>query len=189
MYLLVGLGNPGSNYAGNRHNIGFMVVDDIHKKNSFQPFKTKFQGDVANGKIHDQKVFILKPATYMNESGRSVAELINFYKIEITDVFVIHDELDLLPGEIRVKKGGGLAGHKGLKSIAHHVGPDFYRVRLGIGRPKDKRRVNEYVLNDFSRLDEKWLEPLKTQITTNISRLFEGDIAGFVSKTKLNGLE
>ena len=189
MYLLVGLGNPGSNYAGNRHNIGFMAVDDIHRQYSFQPYRAKFQGDVSAGTIQGEKVFILKPATYMNESGRSIAEFIRFYKIEIGDVFVLHDELDLSPGEIRVKKGGGLAGHKGLKSIADHVGIDFHRVRIGIGRPEDKSRVTEYVLNDFSRIDELWLEPLLKGMTANIFKLLKGDGVGFIAESKLNGLE
>ena len=189
MYLLVGLGNPGSNYAGNRHNIGFMAVDDIHRQYSFQPYRAKFQGDVSGGTIQGEKVFILKPATYMNESGRSIAEFIHFYKIGIGDVFVLHDELDLSPGEIRVKKGGGLAGHKGLKSIADHVGIDFHRVRIGIGRPEDKNHVTEYVLNDFTRIDELWLGPLLKGMTANIFKLLKGDGVGFIAESKLNGLE
>ena len=186
MYLLVGLGNPGSKYANNRHNIGFMAVDNIHRKYLFQPFKSKFQGAVASGIIQDDKVIILKPTTFMNESGRSVQELIHFYKIGIENIFVLHDELDLSPGKIRTKTGGGLAGHKGLKSIADYVGPDFHRVRIGIGRPADNNRVINYVLNDFSRADEHWLEPLLTGITANISKLIKGDEASFVSRAKLH---
>ena len=189
MYLVVGLGNPGSNYAGNRHNIGFMAVDEIHRYYSFQPFRTKFHGEVADGTIQGEKVFMLKPATYMNESGRSVAELIQFYKNEVEDVFVFHDELDLSPGKIRVKKGGGFAGHKGLKSIADHIGIEFYRVRIGIGRPEEKYRVTDYVLNDFLRSDKQWLESLLTGITKNVSKLIEGNNAGFVSETMQHVLE
>jgi len=185
MYLLVGLGNPGSDYAGNRHNIGFMAVDGIHRHYSFQPFRTKFHGEVADGSIAGDKVFILKPTTYMNESGRSVAELVRFYKIETGNVIVLHDELDLSPGKILVKKGGGLAGHNGLKSIADHIGLDFYRVRIGIGHPGDKSRVTGHVLNDFSQSDQKWLDLLLDGMTTHIAKLIEGDGAGFVSEVTL----
>ncbi|HIF59674.1 MAG TPA: aminoacyl-tRNA hydrolase [Rhodospirillales bacterium] len=185
MYLLVGLGNPGSDYAGNRHNIGFMAVDGIHRHYSFQPFRTKFHGEVADGSIAGDKVFILKPTTYMNESGRSVAELVRFYKIETGNVIVLHDELDLSPGKIRVKKGGGLAGHNGLKSIADHIGLDFYRVRIGIGHPGEKSRVTGHVLNDFSQSDQQWLDPLLGGMTTHIAKLIEGDGAGFVSEVTL----
>jgi len=185
MYLLVGLGNPGSDYAGNRHNIGFMAVDGIHRHYSFQPFRTKFHGEVADGSIAGDKVFILKPTTYMNESGRSVAELVRFYKIETGNVIVLHDELDLSPGKIRVKKGGGFAGHNGLKSIADHIGLDFYRVRIGIGHPGEKSRVTGHVLNDFSQSDQQWLDPLLGGMTTHIAKLIEGDGAGFVSEVTL----
>ena len=185
MYLLVGLGNPGSDYAGNRHNIGFMAVDGIHRHYSFQPFRTKFHGEVADGSIAGDKVFILKPTTYMNESGRSVAELVRFYKIETGNVIVLHDELDLSPGKIRVKKGGGLAGHNGLKSIADHIGLDFYRVRIGIGHPGEKSRVTGHVLNDFSQSDQQRLDPLLGGMTTHIAKLIEGDGAGFVSEVTL----
>ena len=185
MYLLVGLGNPGSDYAGNRHNIGFMAVDGIHRHYSFQPFRTKFHGEVAEGSIAGDKVFILKPTTYMNESGRSVAELVRFYKIETGNVIVLHDELDLSPGKIQVKKGGGLAGHNGLKSIADHIGIDFYRVRIGIGHPGEKSRVTGHVLNDFSQSDQQWLDPLLGGMTTHIAKLIEGDGAGFVSEVTL----
>ena len=185
MYLLVGLGNPGLDYAGNRHNIGFMAVDGIHRHYSFQPFRTKFHGEVADGSIAGDKVFILKPTTYMNESGRSVAELVRFYKIETGNVIVLHDELDLSPGKIRVKKGGGLAGHNGLKSIADNIGLDFYRVRIGIGHPGEKSRVTGHVLNDFSQSDQQWLDPLLGGMTTHIAKLIEGDGAGFVSEVTL----
>ena len=185
MYLLVGLGNPGSDYAGNRHNIGFMAVDGIHRHYSFQPFRSKFHGEVADGSIAGDKVFILKPTTYMNESGRSVAELVRFYKIETGNVIVLHDELDLPPGKIRVKKGGGLAGHNGLKSIADNIGLDFYRVRIGIGHPGEKSRVTGHVLNDFSQSDQQWLDPLLDGMTTHIAKLIEGDGAGFVSEVTL----
>ena len=182
MYLLVGLGNPGSDYAGNRHNIGFMAVDDIHRHYPFQPFRTKFHGEVAGGSIAGHKIFILKPTTYMNDSGRSVEALVNFYKIETQNVIVLHDELDLSPGKIRVKQGGGLAGHNGLKSIADHIGLDFLRVRIGIGHPGNKSRVTSHVLNDFSEIDKQLLNPLLDNLTTHIPLLMQGDGVEFVSK-------
>tara|TARA_B100000315_G_scaffold209813_1_gene205764 strand:+ start:5605 stop:6210 length:606 start_codon:yes stop_codon:yes gene_type:complete len=185
MYLLVGLGNPGSDYAGNRHNIGFMAVDDIHRHYSFAPFRAKFQGEVADGTIAQEKVLILKPATFMNESGRSVAEATRFYKIEPENVIVLHDELDLAPGKIRAKKGGGLAGHNGLKSIAAHIGPEFHRVRIGIGHPGDKDRVTGHVLKDFSKSDQDWVTPLLDAMTVSIDKLIDGDDAGFATKVAL----
>jgi peptidyl-tRNA hydrolase, PTH1 family len=185
MYLLVGLGNPGSDYAGNRHNIGFMAVDDIHRHYSFQPFRSKFQGEIADGMIDGDKVLLLKPTTYMNESGRSVAEAARFYKIEPEHVIVLHDELDLAPGKIRVKKGGGLAGHNGLKSIAAHIGPDFHRVRIGIGHPGDKGRVTGHVLKDFSKSDQDWVEPLLDAMTLSAGKLIKGDDAGFATNVAL----
>ena len=185
MYLLVGLGNPGSDYAGNRHNIGFMAVDDIHRHYSFQPFRSKFQGEVADGTIGGDKVLLLKPTTYMNESGRSVAEAARFYIIEAEHVIVLHDELDLAPGKIRVKKGGGLAGHNGLKSIAAHIGPDFHRVRIGIGHPGEKGRVTGHVLKNFSKSDQDWVEPLLDAMTLSVDKLIHGDDAGFSTKVAL----
>lgn len=185
MYLLVGLGNPGSDYAGNRHNIGFMAVDDIHRHYSFAPFRSKFQGEVADGTIAGEKVLLLKPTTFMNESGRSVSEATRFYKIEAEDVIILHDELDLAPGKIRAKKGGGLAGHNGLKSIAAHIGPDFHRVRIGIGHPGEKGRVTGHVLKDFSKEDQKWVEPLLDAMTVSIDKLIKGDDAGFTTKVSL----
>ena len=185
MYLLVGLGNPGSDYAGNRHNIGFMAVDDIHRHYSFQPFRSKFQGEVADGTIGGDKVLLLKPTTYMNESGRSVAEAARFYKIEAEHVIVLHDELDLAPGKIRVKKGGGLAGHNGLKSIAAHIGPDFHRVRIGIGHPGEKGRVTGHVLKNFSKSDQDWVEPLLDAMKLSVDKLIHGDDAGFSTKVAL----
>jgi len=185
MYLLVGLGNPGSDYAGNRHNIGFMAVDDIHRHYSFAPFRSKFQGEVADCTIAGEKVLLLKPTTFMNESGRSVSEATRFYKIEAEDVIILHDELDLAPGKIRAKKGGGLAGHNGLKSIAAHIGPDFHRVRIGIGHPGEKGRVTGHVLKDFSKEDQKWVEPLLDAMTVSIDKLIKGDDAGFATKVSL----
>ncbi len=185
MYLLVGLGNPGSDYAGNRHNIGFMAVDDIHRHYAFQPFRSKFQGEIADGMIAGDKGLILKPTTFVNESGRSVAEAARFYKIEPDQVIVLHDELDLAPGKIRMKKGGGLAGHNGLKSIAAHIGPDFHRVRIGIGHPGEKGRVTGHVLKDFSKSDQDWVDPLLDAITLSADKLIKGDDVGFATNVAL----
>lgn len=161
MWLLVGLGNPGDQYAKNRHNIGFMAIDAIADAYGFAAFRAKFQGEVSEGRIDGEKVVLLKPQTYMNESGQSVGKAAKFYKIPPERVVVFHDELDLEPGKCRVKVGGGVAGHNGLKSIKAHLGtPDFMRVRLGIGHPGDKNRVSGYVLSDFAKADAGWLERL-----------------------------
>ena len=151
MLLLVGLGNPGPKYEKNRHNIGFRAVDEIVRRYSFSPFKAKFQGLIADGTLESAKGLVLKPATFMNESGRSVGEAMRFYKLVPGDVIVLHDELDLALGKVRARAGGGLAGHNGLRSIAQHIGPDFQRIRIGIGHPGDKARVHGHVLSDFSK--------------------------------------
>ncbi len=186
MHLLVGLGNPGSDYAGNRHNVGFMAVDKIHRHYSFMPYKNKFCGEVSGGSIVDKKVYVLKPGTYMNESGRSVAELMNFYKIATNDVVVFHDELDLVPGDVRLRRGGGLAGHKGLKSIADHVGMEFQRVRIGIGHPGVKDLVTKYVLNDFAKSDLYWINPLLDALTIHAAILIKGNETLYRSKVMLD---
>ena len=160
MLLIVGLGNPGSRYAANRHNIGFMAVDEIVRRHCFSPWRQRFQGDVAEGRLDGEKTMALKPRTYMNESGRAVAEAMRFFKLRPEDVVVFHDELDLAPGKLRVKRGGGHAGHNGLRSIIAHIGPDFRRVRIGIGHPGDPARVTGYVLGDFAKSDREWSEPL-----------------------------
>jgi len=160
MLLIVGLGNPGSRYAANRHNIGFMAVDEIVRRHCFSPWRSRFQGDVAEGRLDGEKTIALKPRTYMNESGRAVGEAMRFFKLRPEDVVVFHDELDLAPGKLRVKRGGGHAGHNGLRSIIAHIGPDFRRVRLGIGHPGDPERVTGHVLGDFAKSDRSWLEPL-----------------------------
>lgn len=159
MWLIVGLGNPGDKYAGNRHNIGFMVVDRIAEDKGFSGFKDKFQGQYTEGRIAGQKVMLLKPQTYMNESGQSVGKAAKFYKIPPERVIVFHDELDLDPFKLRLKKGGGAAGHNGLKSIKAHLGtPDFMRVRMGIGHPGTKEKVSPYVLSDFAKAQQDTLE-------------------------------
>ncbi|MBB4212321.1 peptidyl-tRNA hydrolase [Rhodothalassium salexigens DSM 2132] len=155
MLILVGLGNPGAKYARHRHNIGFRVVDEIvARRPGFGPEKARFQARVCEGRLGADKAVVVKPQTYMNESGRAVGEAMRFYKLSPADVVVIHDELDLAPGKVKVKQGGGHAGHNGLRSIAQHIGPDFVRVRLGIGHPGHKDRVSGYVLSDFAKAEE-----------------------------------
>lgn len=164
MLLLVGLGNPGSKYAGNRHNIGFMAIDAISDHHSFGTEKTKFQGQLREGRITTDngpvKVLALKPMTFMNESGRSVQAAANFYKIPLSQIIVFHDELDLEPGKFRLKIGGGIAGHNGLRSIKAHMGAEFVRARMGIGHPGHKDRVHGYVLSDFAKAEMPWVERL-----------------------------
>ncbi|PWT82491.1 MAG: aminoacyl-tRNA hydrolase [Acidobacteria bacterium] len=182
MKLIVGLGNPGDKYAGNRHNIGFMAVDELARGYSFGPWKRRFQGSAAEGQIGVVKCILVKPSTYMNESGRAVGEAMRFYKISIGDVIVVHDELDLKPGMVRVKTGGSNAGHNGLKSISAHIGNEYMRVRLGIGHPGEKTLVANYVLQDFAKPDKEWLEPLLEGVARGMVRLVEGSEASFLSE-------
>src|SRR5687767_3840507 len=160
MKLFVGLGNPGGEYAFHRHNVGFMAVDAIAASHSFPAWRKRFSGVAAEGKLGGETVLLLKPQTYMNESGRSVGEAIRFYKLDLADVIVFHDELDLAPGKIRVKRGGGVAGHNGLRSLTAHVGNDYWRVRIGIGHPGHRDLVTHHVLRDFAKADRDWLKPL-----------------------------
>ncbi len=185
MLLLVGLGNPGSGYARNRHNIGFMAVDEIVHRHSFAPFRTKFQGELSDGKIGTEKVLILKPMTYMNDSGRSIQAVMTFYKIAPEDVLVFHDELDLAAGKIRVKRGGGHGGHNGLRSIHAHVGSNYGRVRLGVGHPGTKEKVVGHVLKDFATADQDWLNKLIPAIADEADYLVKGDDAGFMNRVAL----
>ncbi|MEM7618225.1 MAG: aminoacyl-tRNA hydrolase [Pseudomonadota bacterium] len=158
MLLFIGLGNPGKKYEGNRHNIGFMVMDEIARQNNFPAFKSKFQGELSEGRIGTQKVALLKPQTFMNESGQSVGKAVKFFKLDLDKVIVFHDELDIEPRRTKVKQGGGTGGHNGLKSIDQHLGnKDYWRVRCGIGHPGDKNLVSGYVLNDFSKEEQAWL--------------------------------
>ena len=175
MHLLVGLGNVGKKYARNRHNIGFMAVDSVHSYYEFAPFRKKFHSDIAEGLINNERIYILKPRTYMNESGRAVAAFLRFYQIKVKNIIVFHDELDLLPGQIRVKQAGGFAGHNGLKSIGAHIGSEFRRVRMGIGHPGDKDEVTNHVLNDFAGSDTNWLDHTLDFLTKNIPKLISGD--------------
>jgi PTH1 family peptidyl-tRNA hydrolase len=182
MLLFVGLGNPGTEHARNRHNIGFMAVDEIVRRHSFGPFRSRYQGLVAEGQLAGEKVLALEPLTYMNRSGQSVAAAARFYKIATEDIVVFHDELDLAPGKVRVKRGGGAAGHNGLRSLSQHLGPDYRRVRLGIGHPGHKDRVHDYVLHDFAKGDGAWLDALLDAIAAEAPLLAEGDDSAFMSR-------
>lgn len=181
MKLLVGLGNPGERYARNRHNVGFMAVERIAERHRIGPWKRKFQGYAADGEIAGQRVLLLKPDTYMNESGRSVGEAARFLKIPLADIIVLYDEIDLAPGKLKVKTGGGNAGHNGLRSISQHVGNDYQRVRIGVGHPGDKALVANYVLADFAKAEAEWLEPLLDAIADSAGRLATGDAARFLT--------
>ncbi|MFP1644232.1 aminoacyl-tRNA hydrolase [Pontitalea aquivivens] len=185
MKLWVGLGNPGAKYAANRHNIGFMAVDRIAADHGFAPWRSKFQGQLSEGNLGGTKVVLLKPETFMNLSGQSVGEAMRFYKIAPDDVTVFHDELDLAPGRCRVKTGGGHAGHNGLRSIHAHVGETYHRVRLGIGHPGHKDRVAGYVLSDFAKADQDWLEDLLRGISDGAAALAAGDGARFLNAVAL----
>jgi peptidyl-tRNA hydrolase, PTH1 family len=181
MKLLVGLGNPGSAYARHRHNIGFMAVDRIAARHDLGSWKKRFHGLTSDGVIGGRRVVLLKPQTYMNDSGRSVQDAQRFLKIADADVMVFHDELDLAPGKVRVKTGGGNAGHNGLRSITAHIGNDYGRVRLGIGHPGAKHLVSGYVLHDFAKADADWLEPLLDAIADAAGRLAGGDEQRFLA--------
>lgn len=181
MKLVVGLGNPGAKYAGNRHNVGFMAVERIAARHEFGPWRKKFQGFACEGTLGAERVTLLKPETYMNESGRSVGEALRFLKVPIGDLIVIYDEIDLAPGKLKVKAGGGNAGHNGLRSISAHLENDYVRVRIGVGHPGHKDLVAGYVLHDFAKADQVWLVPLLDAIAEAAPRLGAGDPARFMT--------
>ena len=181
MKLFVGLGNPGAKYAQNRHNIGFMALDRISEDYAFGPWRSKFQGQVCEGKLGGTKVFLLKPSTFMNLSGQSVGETVRFHKIPLEEIMVFHDELDLAPGKMRLKKGGGHAGHNGLRSISAHLGADYARIRLGIGHPGHKDAVAGFVLRDFAKADQDWLAKLLNGISDGATYLALGDESKFMN--------
>lgn len=185
MQLFVGLGNPGAKYAANRHNIGFMAVDRIAADHGFAPWRSKFQGQLSEGRLGAGKVLLLKPQTFMNLSGQSVGEAMRFHKLTPADVTVFHDELDLAPGKTRIKQGGGHAGHNGLRSLHQHIGPDYARVRLGIGHPGHKDRVSGYVLSDFAKADQGWLDDLLRGISDGAAQLAAGDTSKFLNAIAL----
>lgn len=189
MILLVGLGNPGPQHQHNRHNVGFLAIDEIRKQHGFGAERNRFQGLFSEGIViapsGNQKIFALKPTTYMNESGRSVGEAVRFYKIPLSDVIIFHDEVDLPPGKVRVKLGGGTAGHNGLRSLQAHLGPDFRRVRFGIGHPGGKDVVARYALNDFTKAEKKWLDPLLDEVAKATPLLVTGENSAFMNRLHL----
>jgi len=185
MLLFVGLGNPGSRYQGNRHNIGFMAVDAIARQHKAAPWRRKFQGDVTEATIGGEKIILLKPETFMNESGRSVQEAQKFFKIALGDIYAFHDELDLPPGKLRIKTGGGNAGHNGLRSMTECCGNDYRRIRLGIGHPGHKDAVHKFVLSDFSKSDREWVQDLCDAVADYAPLLTSGEDSNFQSKVHL----
>jgi PTH1 family peptidyl-tRNA hydrolase len=185
MRLIVGLGNPGSRYAKNRHNIGFLAVDEIARVHRAGPWRRKFQGEIAEVGLGPERAILLKPQTFMNESGRAVQEVLRFYKIALSDLIVLHDELDLAPAKLRVKTGGGNAGHNGLRSITAQCGNEYRRVRLGIGHPGDKAQVHAYVLNDFGKGEEAWVDDLCRAVADQAALLANGEDASFQNKVHL----
>ena len=185
MLLFVGLGNPGPRYIGNRHNIGFMAVQAIARRHDISPWRRRFQGVTVEGTIAGERILLLLPGTYMNESGRAVAEAANYYKLEPGNVVVFHDEVELPPGKVRLKLGGGNAGHNGLHSISDHIGNDYRRVRFGIGHPGDKNLMEQYVLQNFAKSEWPWVEALCEIVADNVGLLIEGKDSTFQNKVHL----
>ena len=185
MRLFVGLGNPGTKYQGNRHNIGFMAVDEIARRHGFAPWRRRFQGETSEGTLERERVILLKPATFMNESGRSVGEAAQFFKLGLSDILVFHDEIELPAAKVRVKTGGGIAGHNGLRSISAHVGNDYRRIRLGVDHPGVKELVHAHVLNDFAKAERPWVEALSDIIAENSGLLATDKDSTFQNKVHL----
>ena len=185
MLLFAGLGNPGARYANNRHNVGFMAADAIHRRHSFLPWSKKFHAEIAEGRLGDDKVLLLKPQTFMNLSGQSVGEALRFYKLELSALTVFYDEIDLAEGKLRIKTGGGAGGHNGIRSIDGHVGNAYRRVRIGVGHPGVKEMVQHHVLGDFAKADREWLDPLLDAIADNAAMIVKGDESGFMNKAAL----
>ena len=185
MRLFVGLGNPGAKYAHNRHNIGFAVVDEIARRHGFSPWRRRFQGETSEGTLDGERIVLLKPSTYMNESGRAVQEAANFFKLGLSDITVFQDELELPMAKVRVKIGGGIAGHNGLRSISAHLGNDYRRVRLGIGHPGVKELVHGHVLSDFAKADRPLIEALCTAVADHAGLLATGKDSTFQNKVHL----
>jgi PTH1 family peptidyl-tRNA hydrolase len=185
MRLLVGLGNPGAEYVRNRHNIGFMAVDAVRSRHGLPPWRRRFHGVAAEGELAGERVVLLLPGTFMNDSGLAVAEAAHFYKIGTGDIVVFHDEIELPPGKVRVKTGGGNAGHNGLRSISSHVGNDYRRVRIGVGHPGVKELVHNHVLSDFAKAERPWVEAVCDIIAENAGLIAKGDDANFQNKAHL----
>jgi PTH1 family peptidyl-tRNA hydrolase len=185
MRLFVGLGNPGAKYRSNRHNIGFMVVEEIARRHGFAPWRRRFQGETSEGALESERVILLRPLTFMNDSGRAVQEAAGFFKLSLADITVFQDELELPPCKVRVKIGGGIAGHNGLRSISAHIGNDYRRVRLGIGHPGVKELVHAYVLNDFAKDERPWVSALCEAVADNAALLADGRDSTFQNKVHL----
>jgi len=185
MHLLAGLGNPGAQYQNNRHNVGFMAADAIARRHSFSPWSKKFHALIAEGMIDGEKLLLMKPQTFMNNSGQAVGEALRFFKLAPGDVTILYDELDLTPGKVRVKTAGGHGGHNGIKSIDAHLAKDYHRVRIGIGHPGAKELVHNHVLGDFAKADNAWLDPLLDAIADNAGLLVKGDHNTFMNKVAL----
>jgi len=185
MQIIAGLGNPGPKYAHNRHNVGFMAADAIARRHSFSPWTKKFRAEIAEGALAGEKVLLVKPQTFMNLSGEAVGEAMRFYKLSPADLTVLYDELDLSPGKVRIKTGGGAGGHNGIRSIDAHVGKDYRRVRIGIGHPGVKELVHQHVLSDFAKADRDWLQPLLDAVADNADMLVKGDDNGFMNRLSL----
>jgi PTH1 family peptidyl-tRNA hydrolase len=185
MLLFVGLGNPGAKYQGNRHNIGFLAVDEIARRHGFAPWRRRFQGETAEGTLERERVVLLKPTTFMNDSGQAVQEASNFFKLQQGEITVFHDEIELPPAKVRVKVGGGIAGHNGLRSISAHVGNDYRRVRIGVGHPGVKELVHSYVLSDFFKEERPWVEALREAIAEHAGLLATGRDSTFQNKVHL----
>jgi PTH1 family peptidyl-tRNA hydrolase len=183
--LLAGLGNPGAEYARNRHNAGFMAVDTIHASYTFGPWRSRFHGVISEGALGGRKTYLLKPTTFMNESGRAVAAAMQFFKLPLAAVVVMHDEIALAAGKLKVKTGGGDAGNNGARSVTAAIGPDYRRVRIGIGHPGEKHRVSGHVLGNFTKADEDWLVPMLSAITEAAPFLAADDDSGFMNKVTL----
>jgi peptidyl-tRNA hydrolase, PTH1 family len=185
MLLIAGLGNPGAQYASNRHNIGFMAVDALSNRHNFLPWHKKFSGLLSEGTLNGRKIVLIKPQTFMNNSGKSLSAVVNFFKLDLSQVWVIYDELDLLPGKLRVKIGGGSGGHNGIKSIDEHCGKEYTRIRLGIGHPGVKELVYNHVLGNFSKSDHIWLRDLLDAVSDAAPLLTEKDRNAFANKVAL----
>ena len=186
MHLFVGLGNPSGKYSKNRHNVGYMAVDAIAENNGFGLWKRKFRGVVSEGRLGNRKVMLLKPETYMNDSGQSAGEAVRYYRLSSESVVVFHDEIDLAPGKLRIKRGGGHAGHNGLRSLDAHIGADYKRVRIGVGHPGSKKLVPHYVLKDFSRADYEWLDDLLLGMSNGAVNLVDGRDDQFLNVIAIN---
>jgi PTH1 family peptidyl-tRNA hydrolase len=185
MMLFVGLGNPGAKYQSNRHNVGFLAVDEIARRHGFAPWRRRFQGETAEGTLERERIILLKPMTYMNDSGQAVQEASGFFKLTPNEITVLHDEIELPPAKVRVKVGGGIAGHNGLRSISAHVGNDYRRVRIGVGHPGIKELVHGHVLNDFAKDERPWVETLVDAIADNAGLLATGRDSTFQNKVHL----